>query len=225
MTGCDLQQIAIERRLHGDLGDAEAAALEAHLQGCADCRGYLAQARATEAAMGEQVQAMLQGVDWEKVRRSAARQRFFWKEEVVATAGGLAAVVAATAWLLPAKARAPGLAFVVATAVLALVLVALRARAHARGLGERADPIELLAAWRTGIRRDLTSWRRMLWLYLVVPAGLAVAIAIDWPDLSGLPFFIGLAAVSAALAAYDLLVRLPRVRRELADLELRGEEP
>jgi hypothetical protein len=62
-------------------------------------------------------------------------------------------------------------------------------------------------------------WRRQLVVYAVLPGAVWASIVLHWPDRSALPFLLGLSCVVGAMSAYDLLVRLPRVRRELADLE------
>ena len=188
MTGCDQQQIAIERRLHGDLGDAEAASLEAHLQSCAACRAYEAAARGTEAAMSEQVQAVLHEVDWEKVRRSAARHRAFWREDVVSTTAAITGAALVGWWLVPAEKLQGRWPLLLGAALAAIALTAFVARERSRGLEADADPFELLAAYRTRIRRDLTRWRRQLEIYAILPVvALATSVHPHWPDLSDLP--------------------------------------
>jgi anti-sigma factor RsiW len=222
MTGCDLQQIAIERRLHGDLGDAEAAALDAHLQTCAACRDYLLAARGTEAAMNEQVQAVLHEVDWERVRRSAARHRAFWREDFISNAAAVAGAALVGWWLVPAEKLQGRWPWLLGAALAAIALTAIIARERSRGLEADADPFELLAAYRIRIRRDLTRWRRQLEIYAILPVVALATIGFPhWPGAAALPYLLGTSAVVGVLAAYDLLVRLPRARRALADLEPR----
>ena len=146
MTGCEERQIAVERRLHGDLGDAEVAALEAHLQDCAACRDYLLAARAAEAAMSEQVRAELQEVDWERVKRSAASHRAFWREDVVSTSAAIAGVALVGWWLIPAEKVEGRWPAMPGAGLAAIALTVLLARERSRSLEPGADPFELLAA-------------------------------------------------------------------------------
>jgi hypothetical protein len=219
MTSCELQQIAIERRLHGALGQAEAALLDAHLQSCQACRAYQAAARRTEDAMGQQVEAVLQGVDWEAVRGRVARHRRFWAVDLGTTLSGLAAAVLVTLALVPEPRRGEALLVMGLTSLLMGLATAQRALGRLRELRPGGEPFELLVEHRTRIRRDLVRWRRQLVTYAFLPFAVLTSIVLHWPDLSALPFLLGLSCVVGAMAAYDLLVRLPRVRRELADLE------
>ncbi len=217
MTGCDEQQIAIERRLHGDLGTAEAAALDAHLRACQACRAYEAAARATEATMSEQMEAVLRNVDWERVRRQARSHRSFKLEDLAVSAVGVAAIVGAAVLLLPLSRERLGV--IVGVCALAIAILALQTFGRLRSLGARADPAELLAEHRVRIRRELVFWRRSLWL--LPPGFLVVAgdAALSWRERPHVAFDLVLVLVLVLIAAHALLRLLPRVRRELDDLE------
>ena len=69
MAGCEDFEIAIEKRLHGALGDPERRPLEEHLAHCERCRAYEAAARGAEAGMGAEAKAAIAEVDWGRVER------------------------------------------------------------------------------------------------------------------------------------------------------------
>ena len=68
-------------------------------------------------------------------------------------------------------------------------------------------------------------WRKQLAVYSILPFAALADVVLHWPNLSALPFLLAISAVVAALAAFDLLVRLPRAKRALADLEPGSEGP
>jgi anti-sigma factor RsiW len=218
---CDDFQIAIERRLHGDLGEAEAAPLDRHLSSCEACRAYQAQAREVEATMSATAEAILRDVSWDRVREGLRRYRRRVLSDVWSVAAFLCVLYAGVV-LLPMR---PGNRAETALHNLPLVagafaVYALAMLAYVRHLARLADPIELLALYRRRLRSELTWRRRSLWLY---PAGLVLVAGVNLsrPDPVRLPGSIAIGLLLLATWAYDRLVKVPRIEREWADLEPR----
>lgn len=212
MTTCDDFQIAVERRLHRDLGEAEGRELELHLPSCPACRAYEATARQIEGVMNERMAEILRETDWSALNRKVSGYRRWVAEELVVAAIGVLATFVAVLVLPKPSGR-----IVRPAQVMLLVLAILAAQAwwRTRGL-DGSDPTELLGSWRGRIRREVRWWKWSLWLH---PAALLYLAAAGWRDPRLLPVLAAVGLVVVAAAAYDLLVRLPRVRREWSDLE------
>jgi hypothetical protein len=219
---CDDFQIAIERRLHGDLGDAGAAPLDRHLSSCQACRSYEAAARRTEVAMGARAEAVLREVDWGQVQEGLRRYRRRVLRSIGEIATFLALVtLASVVWPLRESGRAE-LALrngLISAGVLGAY--ALGAALYGRSLSRLADPVEVLAVYRNRVRSEARWMKRAQWAY---PLGLALVAAVNLlrPSPGRLLGSLALGALIAAAWAWDRLVRIPRVEREWADLEPRA---
>jgi len=217
MRTCQEFQIAAERRLHGNLGEAEAAELEEHLSACAACHAYRDAARGAEDAMQRNAEAVLQQTDWGQLERRIGQYRRWVYEDLAVTALALLAILAALVLLPHPSGQIVRPALVL---LLALAILAVQAWGKTRWLLP-SEPVELLGAWRGRIRREVRWWKRSLWL---LPLGLLGLLAYGlWrrPEASEARFLAAVGLVVAAASAYELLVRLPRARREWSDLEER----
>lgn len=219
---CDDFQIAIERRLHGDLGEAEAAPLDRHLLSCEACRAYEAQARRTDVAMGARAEAVLKNVDWGRMQEGLRRyrQRILSSLRDIAVFLGLVYLASVALPLREANRAALALRnlFVVG-GVLAATAVGMAL--YARTLARLADPIEMLAFYRNRLRSEAQWARRAQWAYAV---GLAVIAGVNLvrPSATRLPGSLALVALIAAAWVYERRVRIPRIEREWTDLEPRS---
>jgi hypothetical protein len=222
---CDDFQIAIERRLHGDLGEAEAAPLDRHLSDCEACRAYQAQAREVEAKMAANASEALAGTDWGKVERGIREGILVALRGVVASVVG-GVLVAALIWTTRGPAMTDARMLRVGAALgLTLALIAALGAAAAWRLARLERGAGMIAAWRRGVRLRVRLARLLHW----PSAGLAVFYG--WKALSGDsadgkvqgPIFYGaVVAILAGAALYNRFVKLPRALREEADL---GPDP
>jgi hypothetical protein len=219
MDGCDGFEIAIERRLHGALGESEAPALDAHLAVCARCRAYEAAARGAEAMMAVEAREAIAQVDWARVERGI-------RGGIHASLRMLVAAVVTAAWVAgmvflstPPAMRADRMMRTLPAMVMVVVLVAFVAAYSARRLVALADREEMFDTYRTLVQANLQWARRMQWATAVIVAFLlyraltGTAVTFD-PTV----FYGGLALPMAAAWLYLRRVKLPRAEREARDL-------
>jgi len=209
---CDDFEIAIEMRLHGALGGAAAAGLDAHLVTCARCRAFAAAARGTEAAMRDAASEAAKGVDWGAVEAQVAR----WRRRGWVSAGPAAVTLlvwGAMTWKLHARGDPDVWVPVLAAlaTVLALALAWRKRRADAARMARGGD--ELLAL----LRRDLAARRRALVPLLLLLAALTIGMA--WraavePGRWASGLLWSMAAAGGVALAAGLLVKRPRLARE-----------
>lgn len=211
---CEEHEIAIERRLAGDLDPAGERALEAHLATCAECRGWAERARDLERAL----RAPRREVDWRRLeRRVLASERKERRAPLLAALVAIALVVAA------AGRQSPSLAWLAAGVALNVPWSWLRRRARAVASAAEGDRRgQLLATWRAELarrRRGLASGALLalflaLWWAAAAVPGLAERVgATPRPGLS-----MAMAAVFGVLACWWGIVRRGRLARELAEL-------
>ena len=160
MAGCQDFEIAVEKRLHGALGEPEQAPIEAHLARCKRCRSYQDAARGAEAGMRSEASAAAAGMDWERVERGirggVPASLRNWAGAVLAGFW-----VAAAAWLsAPPELRPERMIRVLPTAAIVVVLVALVARYSGRRLVALVDPGEMLGTYRQVVAENLKSLDR-----------------------------------------------------------------
>lgn len=211
---CEEHEIAIERRLAGDLDPVGERALEAHLATCADCRGWAERARGLERAL----RAPRRELDWRRLeRRVLALERKERRAPLRAALLALALVVVAVGR------QSPWLAWLAAGVALEVPWSWLRRRARAVASAAEGDRRgQLLSTWRTELERRrsglvvgalLALFLGLWWVAAVVP-GLAERIgATPRPGLG-----LAMAAVFGALAYWWGIVRRGRLARELAEL-------
>jgi hypothetical protein len=219
MASCEDFEIAIEKRLHGALGDAERAPLQEHLAICQRCRAYEGAARGAEAEMRVRATAAAAGVDWASVERGI-------RGGVHASVRMLGAAVVTTAWMAgmvwlsttPAL-RAERLLRTLPAMGLMVVLVAFVAAYSARRLVALADREEMLETYRALVLANVQWARRMQWAtaaivaFLLYKAFTGTAASFD-PAV----YYGGLALPMAAVWLYLRRVKLPRAEREARDL-------
>jgi hypothetical protein len=221
MTGCEEFEIAIERRLHGALGDPERAPLDAHLAHCSRCRTYEAAARGAEAGMGARAREAVEGVDWEQVERGI-------RGGVQASVRMLAGAVIAAAWMAgvvwlstPPELRAGRMLRALPAMGIMLVLVALVAGYSARRLVAMVDRGEMLETHRHMVAANLAWARRMQWATAgLVAFFLYKALTGQGTTFDPAVYYGGLGLPLAAAWLYLRRVKVPRAEREARDLGL-----
>lgn len=216
---CAEHEIAIDKRLHGVLSGDEARDLDAHLATCAGCRAYDASARGTQGDLALAAREVRAQVDWAAVERTVhatlrARRR---KLAFAASLGVVAAFVATWGLSPPGHVLVFGLGVtvLVAAIVATRVVVVLR---EVRGIARLAAGDELLARHRAMLASRIVKLARLRWV-----AGGVALWCLGSAALAGEPraavTYVVLAAVVAAPWLHTLVLELPRLRRELADLD------
>jgi len=221
MAGCEAFEIAVEKRLHGALGEPEGAILEEHQAGCERCRAYQAGARGSEAGMRVEASAAAAEVDWERVEREIRGRVRAWPRWL-AGAVLAGAWMALSAWLSapPAMSQGRTLRSLPAIAIM-VVLVGLVAGYSSRRLVALVDRGEMLVTYRGVLAANLQWARRMKWaLAALLAFFLYRALAGESVSYDPLVFFGGLALPLAGLWVYLRHVTLPRAEREARDLGL-----
>jgi uncharacterized membrane protein len=217
MAGCDEFGISIERRLHGALGPAEGAALDAHLSTCGRCRTFEAAARRTEAVMRGAADEAARSVDFEAVRAVVERWR---RRTRLAGLALLLPFTVALAGLVTALRRGrPGeevllLGGVVAgLAAVAAVTALVRARRAARA-SRLEEVIPLL-------RRQLARRARVVLLALLILPAQVLWLAWQAGARSGRgAILMGALAALTGVAWLALLVwKRPQLERDRALLD------
>lgn len=224
MASCEEFQVAIEKRLHGALGEAERAPLDEHLARCERCQAYEATARGAEAVMEAQAREAVAQADWERVERGI-RGGVHASVRMLATQVFFAAWVAGMVWLsTPAPLRGERLLRTMPSMVVLVVLVAFVAAYSGRRLTALVDRGEMLETWRHLVLANLLWARRMQWATAAVVAFLLYkAFAGRATTFDPTVFYGGLAVPVAGVWFYLRRVKLPRVAREARDLGLTDE--
>jgi hypothetical protein len=219
MSGdCERFEIELGRRQHGALPPDEAAALDAHLAGCASCRRFEASGRQYEEALAQRAQAEGSQVNWEtlwgRVRKLHRNYRLkLWLAPLFLLQLPLASL-AARGQLPPAELLA-----VVAPANVAiyfgyvwLVNWPLRKLLAAARSGQ-----DLVA----GYERELRRRRLRAGIFAAVNGTLALACLYPMLTAPGLRlrvYGLGCVLLFGGWAAYDLFRRLPRLRAALLEV-------
>jgi hypothetical protein len=221
MAGCEEFEIAIEKRLHGALGDPERLPLEEHLARCERCRAYEAAARRTEAGMGTEARAAVEQVDWARVERGirgGVQSSLRMLVGAVLAAAWLAGVV----WLSTAAAlRAERMLRMLPAMGIVVVLVALVAGYSSRRLLALVDQGEMLETYRQMVTANLAWARRMQWaIAALVAFFLYKALTGKAGSYDPAVYYGGLGLPLAAAWLYLRRVKVPRAEREARDLGL-----
>jgi hypothetical protein len=217
MAGCESFEIAIEMARHGALEEPERTALERHLSGCVSCRAFEESSRRAEGVMSELTGEALRQVDWAEVERGIRRRM---ADNVLRMAVGAVAAVAVMGVLVLLQPEGQRLASIAAVApAMAGIFLAVMALVGWNAWRTARLPTrgEVLAYQRRITARTLAILSRTRWLVLTV-AVLEVVRAFEGPDLRTTGIRLYVSATLAAIFAYATWVRLPRLRRELADL-------
>lgn len=226
MNDCEAHEIALERRAAGDLPGNEVAELEAHLAGCATCRRY--------AQQMERIQAMIQTsnatVDttrtWRRVNKYVVRREEQTNRKLTRYLPLGMAFMSVTLVLSLIEGQdsmtlfATG--FMIASVWHLWVLIA-RQRKLQRLVDSPRDVLTLVRRELT-LKQVLTVSGALLALLLGSTwLGTGLAVSPAWMPTFGYhdagPFYLVMAAVFFAYAAYLALVSWPRLRRESATFE------
>jgi uncharacterized membrane protein len=219
MASCEDHEIAIEKRLHGALGEPERAPLQDHLARCQRCQAYEAAAREAEAVMSERARAAVADVDWARVERGI-RGGVYASVRMLGAAVVTAAYMAGMVWLstTPGLREARLLRTLPAMGVL-VVLVAFVAAYSARRLVALADREEMLETYRALVLANVQWARRMQWATAAIVAFLLYkALTGTAATFDPAVYYGGLALPMAAGWLYLRRVKLPRAEREARDL-------
>ena len=221
MAGCEDFEIAIEKGLHGALGEPERAPLEEHLAHCQRCRAYEAAARGAEAGMSQRARAAVAEVDWARVERGV-RRGVYASVRMLGAAVVTAAYMAGMVWLSTAPAlREARLLRTLPAMVVLIVLVAFVAAYSARRLAALADHQEMLETYRALVLANFQWARRMQWATAAIVALLLYEALIGRAaTFDPAVYYGGLALPMAAAWFYLRTVKLPRAEREARDLGL-----
>jgi len=219
MSGeCQSFEIDIVRRQHGALPPEEAAALDAHLAGCASCRMFEAAGRRYQEAVARRSRAEAGQVNWEtvsgRVRKLHRNYRLkLWLAPLLLLQFPLAA--------LAAKGQLPPLRLLAIVAPIDVVL-------YLGYLWLVNWPLRrLVAAARSGqdlvagYERELRRRRLRARLFAAVNGAIALAClypALTSPGLQLRIYGLGCALLFGGWAAYDLFRRLPRLRAALSEV-------
>jgi hypothetical protein len=213
---CDRFEVEIGMRQHGALDADEERTLDAHLAGCASCRAFAASSGTIETALRKQVDAEVATVDWRALEAGVRRLQRSYKLKL---------------WLAPLFLLQIPLVFLLGTGHLpprelliagppmtVLLFVGwvwwmnrpLRALTRA---GRSREDLVLGYARELGRRRIIALGFAVLNTLLTVAC---LANAVLQPEIRFYSIFC--ATVFGGWAAYDLFVRLPRLRRALAEV-------
>jgi hypothetical protein len=164
-------------------------------------------------------------LDWQRAEERIRREALFPASSLAVGIGLAALLVPLVAWLAAPPGERRNVALVLAclsaSGLLAMAAVAARSAGRYARLQGRDD---LLAHHRAQLRARIRLLRSWPWVALgLVVAQLADALS--WGEASGsMGIAFGLVALLAAAAwAHGLLTTLPRLRRELSELDSGGD--
>jgi hypothetical protein len=214
---CETFEVELGMRQHGALEPERVAALEAHLAGCASCRAFAAatgrQATFLRAAAADDAG----NVDWDKMQRGVEALRRAYRRKLWLAPLFLLSLPLA---LLVGGGHLPAKLFVLAPVSNLLVFLAYlwligRPFREVVAVAKSGEP--LLA----GYVRELRRQRVRTWLFVAWngSAALVMLAAALFETGARLRLFGALGALGfGAWTAYDLVSRLPRLRRALAEV-------
>jgi len=220
MSSCDPFEMAIEQELSGELPEDQREPLRAHLAICADCREYERSARAQREIIGARADSISKEVDWARlelgVHGSVRREKL---SLVFGVAAGVSAALV-SAWGFSNELVSPLTTGLLAAGEISLVLLA---RAYfvfrrARAVAKLAGSGELLAYHRAYLAKRLRHIRALRWIALAV-ALTTVILTVSASTLRTKVAYALLGGLVAGVWLYTLLVRVPRLRRELRDVD------
>lgn len=214
---CERYEIEIGMRQHGALDPAEEARLDAHLAGCASCRTFATAGGDIDSALKRHAEVDAAAVDWKKVEDGVGRLRRAYRRKLWLAPLFLLQVpivfLLAVGQLPPAQllAAAPS------TVLLYLAYVWLVNRPFREVMAVVRSGEDLVVAYARELRRQALRAR----IFAAVNLALAIAslLAAVTASVGVRPrlYFFGCVLVFGAWAAYDLGVKLPRLRRALAE--------
>lgn len=218
---CDEIEIEIEKDLHGAASVGVGPRVAAHVAGCERCSAYMRGATASRRGLASLARDAREGTHWDGVEARLRRASRASVRRTMALAIVAPVAVALSLWgLVPPGGR---LLVGVADALAVGAVVAWRlggvVRASRR-IARLSARDELFTATRAELEGELRRITKYRWLAFLVVASLVGGAA----SVPGLPIrarvtYALLGAIVAAVWTERLLARLPRLRRELTDLE------
>lgn len=211
---CASFETAIERHTEGAASPEESAALTAHLASCAACRGYAESAALVHRQMVDVAARLARGeTDWATLEAGihqaiTRRLRRFYS---LLGIGALAVIVCVFGFGEALIADVSMIAVVATVLSVRFVMVASETRALKLAHGE-----ELFAAHRQALATRIRSLRGLRWIALAVVIG-ALALGAFLPDIAlrARLTYVVLAGIVGGVWGHNLVVELPRLRREL----------
>jgi len=226
MTDCETHEIALERRAAGDLREREVRELEAHLADCSSCQSY-ARAVTRMKTMIETSDANVRASrTWPRVNAYVVSQEERMRRKVTRTIpiGMLFAAILLLTSLFQGGTWITLFSSGFLLACAATLAGILLRRRELRSLADR--PGDLLALMRREHARTrvLATAGALLALLLgVLWLGTGIESPPAWMPAFGHrtrpSFAFGVAALLIGYAGWVVLVVLPRLRREAAELE------
>jgi hypothetical protein len=215
---CGQFEVAIEMLIHAALPSAEEAELGDHLVRCESCRSFERLARHTEKTMTAQTAAHIENVDWEtlylRTKQSIGKHT---RERVIL---GTAMLVGTSSMLtLMEHGFGNVLPSLLAGSVLLVVLWGIGRRKFGQLARHREDAGELLFLHRFELEERLRAARRSaIAIPFMIPFGFCVLRGLLVSTQAWIGFG-GIVCMMLAVLAWVVLVRLPRLRRELDALK------
>lgn len=205
-------ELEIEMRLHGALDAARAAALDAHLATCAECRAFEKLSKETEKTMTANAMAQVSGVDWAAIQRRLRGKLWGTYVEALGLGLGLALVFAPAAYFADPFMRSATIIPILGLAVF-LAYRALQDRAEMRGYLQE-DDLRFLLDQRS---ETMTAGRGKAWLVVSALAVVQGALELDGHLFYRRPHWLG-AGLSILLGlgslAWLYFLRVPALKRD-----------
>jgi anti-sigma factor RsiW len=213
---CDRFEVEIGMRQHGALDAEEERTLDAHLATCASCRAFAASSGTIETALRKQVDAEVATVDWRAIEDGVRRMQRSYRWKLWLAPLFLLQVplifLLGTGHLPPRELLIAGPPMTVLLFVGWVWLMNRPLRALTRAGQNREDLV-------LGYARELGRRRIRALVFAVMNTLLTVfwlVNAVLQPEIRLYSIFA--AAVFGGWAAYDLWVRLPRIKCALAEV-------
>jgi hypothetical protein len=214
--GCGEFEILIEQRIHGALDDSDAARLDAHLEGCPDCREYADLATATSSGLTGAATEARNDADWPDLERRLEDMVARYRRSVPRMAIALLVIVPVI-WLAAGPTAGLG---GVGDGIAILGLAALARRRIVRAaLAAEEDPDDLLRLYRdeidAAIRRSRSTILIELSMGLMLIGIVIVRLAGEGETTARLLVFLAVwGAVLLVTGIWRMAAGLPHLRAE-----------
>ncbi len=226
---CDRFELAIEMRLHGELGPEAGADLDAHLASCPSCREFESRARTIDRTLRDAAIEEEKDVDWSALR---ARVRGWRSQSLLAVIAVGALVLAGSLkhWLdriARPSSGAPGItAFPVEVLFNAAVIgfIVWHVWTQWRDVRKATSPRYLTHFYRQDLARRIRSGRILIWGAPTLCLSILLGFVENASGFEGIVAKIFSAAVIGGLV-WERFVVVPRLEREEQDLPFFDDFP